>query len=405
MAQGCTVEHETIRGTEFAAEEPNYEVNMSNQSKLQLAVLCGGQSAEHEVSIISAKNILQALNPEKYDIHLILITQQGQWYRFDSQQLFLATENPHELLTTPHCCQVAVVLGQDEPMLIALTPHLQRYQIDVVFPVLHGTYGEDGTLQGLTKLVNIPTVGADVLGSAICMDKEVSKKLLQAANIPVAKWLSLSRTTASEIHFTAVVEQLGLPLFVKPANTGSSIGITKVKNQAQFNAAVKLALQYDNRILLEQYIAGREIECAVLGNESPQASLPGEIIVHAERHEFYTYEAKYLDPNSAILKVPAELSVDLIGRIQAMAIAAFKACCCEGMARVDFFLTPEGQLYLNELNTIPGFTQISMYPKMWQVSGLAYSDLLDKLIQFALQRTLRDQGIEHEYLQAKTFLP
>ncbi|MGB6975922.1 MAG: D-alanine--D-alanine ligase [Gammaproteobacteria bacterium] len=372
---------------------------MNAQAKLQLAVLCGGQSAEHEVSVISAKNILQALDAKKYDIHVIFITKQGQWYWFDSYQLFLTTAKPQELLTTTHCYRVAVVPGKDEPLLVTLNPTPRHYQIDVVFPVLHGTYGEDGTIQGLTKLVNIPFVGADVLGSAVCMDKEISKKLLQAANIPVAKWLSFSRENAADIHFANVVEQLGLPFFVKPANTGSSVGITKVKDQAQFNSALDIALQYDHKVLLEQYIAGREIECSVLGNEFPEASLPGEIITHPQLYEFYTYEAKYLDPNGATLKVPAELSPSVVTQIQTMAKAAFKACCCTGMARVDFFLTPDGQLYVNELNTIPGFTQISMYPKMWQVSGLVYRDLLDKLIQLAFQRNTRDREMGYETLQ------
>jgi D-alanine-D-alanine ligase len=377
---------------------------MNAQSKLQLAVLCGGQSAEHEVSVTSAKNILQALDANKYDIHVIFIAKNGQWYLFDSYQFFLTTETPQEALATTHCCRTAVVPGKNEPVLIALTPALRRQQIDVIFPILHGTNGEDGTIQGLAKLTNIPIVGADVLGSAICMDKEVSKKLLQAAKIPVAKWLSFARENVQNIRFTSMVEHLGLPFFVKPANTGSSVGITKVKDEAQFNAAVDLALQYAHKILFEQYIAGREIECSVLGNEFPEASLPGEIITHHEIHEFYSYEAKYLDPNGATLKLPAELSADIIMRIQTMAKAAFKACYCVGMARVDFFLTPDEQLFVNELNTIPGFTQISMYPKMWQVSGLTYGDLLDKLIQFALQHTARDAAMGYEKLQKTSLL-
>jgi D-alanine-D-alanine ligase len=375
---------------------------MNAEAKLQLALLCGGQSAEHEVSVISAKNILQALNTKKYTIHVIFITKNGQWYRFDSYQKFLNTKKPEELLTTPHCCRVAVVPGKDDSFLITLTPTPHRYHIDVVFPVLHGTYGEDGTIQGLLKLANIPFVGADVLGSTVCMDKEVSKKLLQAARIPVAKWLSFSRETISKIDFAAIVKQLGLPFFVKPANTGSSVGITKVKNEDQFNSALNSALQYDHKILCEQYIAGRELECSVLGNALPEASLPGEIITHPQLYEFYTYEAKYLDPNGATLKIPAELPSKTVTQLQTMAKAAFKACCCEGMARVDFFLTSEGKIYVNELNTIPGFTQISMYPKMWQVSGLAYIDLLDKLIYLAFERVTRDREIEYERIPKTT---
>jgi len=262
--------------------------------------------------------------------------------------------------------------------------------VDVVFPVLHGPFGEDGTVQGLLKMANVPFVGASILGSAIGMDKDVMKRLLRDAGIPVAKFLVFNRGWANKIVFPRVKRILGLPLFVKPANLGSSVGISKVTRAAQFRPAIKEAFRYDDKILVEECIRGREIECSVLGNENPIASLPGEIVT---RHDFYSYDAKYVDENGAQLIIPAKLSSRLTRKVRAMAIKSFQILCCEGMARVDFFLRDGRQLFVNEINTIPGFTKISMYPKLWEASGISYASLIDRLIQLARQRFRREQNL------------
>jgi len=256
--------------------------------------------------------------------------------------------------------------------------------------VLHGPFGEDGTIQGLLKLAAVPFVGAGVLGSALGMDKDVMKRLLRDARLPVAKFLVFQRADLPKITFGAVTRALGLPLFVKPANLGSSVGISKVTNKDQFVPALRQAFRYDRKIILEEFIRGREIECSVLGNEKPVASLPGEIVV---QHDFYSYDAKYIDRHGARFEVPARLPRALTRKIQTLALQAYRVLCCEGMARVDFFLRADGTALVNEINTIPGFTQISMYPKMWQASGLGYSRLIDRLIALALDRARKENRL------------
>ena len=261
----------------------------------------------------------------------------------------------------------------------------------MVFPVLHGPFGEDGTVQGLLKLANIAYVGAGVLGSAIGMDKDVMKRLLRDAGIPVARFVAANKYSSKPIDFDAARDQLGLPLFVKPANLGSSVGIHKVTDRDEFQRAVRDALNYDDKVLIEECINGREIECSVLGNDNPIASVPGEIL---PRHEFYSYEAKYLDENGAVLEIPAKLSSETLERIRQLAIRTFTVLCCEGMARIDFFLRNSDEIIVNEINTIPGFTRISMYPKLWEATSISYSELIDRLIQLALERFQREQRLK-----------
>jgi D-alanine-D-alanine ligase len=261
----------------------------------------------------------------------------------------------------------------------------------VIFPVLHGPYGEDGTVQGLLKLANIPFVGAGVLGSAVGMDKDVMKRLLRDAKIPIAHFLTLYEYNRHQFTFEDLVKEVALPFFVKPANLGSSVGISKVKNKEDFDAAIDTAFLYDRKILIEEFVPGREIVCSVLGNDNPIASLPGEIVPN---HEFYSYEAKYLDTEGANYKTPVELPQPLVEKIQQMAIDACRVLCCEGMARVDLFLKENGELIVNEINTIPGFTKISMYPKLWVASGLPYSELLDRLIALAIERHEKESRLK-----------
>jgi len=352
------------------------------KKKLRVAILFGGKSAEHEISLISARNIVEAMDKNKYEVVAIGIDKQGRWH-LDEEARLLGGK------------QIAKVEFKDTKNAAAVMPGdnatpLVRHSgagfgalgaIDVVFPILHGPFGEDGTVQGLLKLANLPFVGAGVLGSAVGMDKDVMKRLLRDAQIPIGKFLAFTR--CEKISFAKVKNALGMPLFVKPANLGSSVGISKVIKPAQFAAAVKEAFRYDNKIIIEEFIQGREIECSVLGNDKPIASLPGEIIVN---RDFYSYDAKYIDDNGARLEIPAKLPKRVIKNVRELALRVYKELGCEGMGRIDFFVQANGQVVVNEINTIPGFTKISMYPKMWEATGISYSKLIDRLIQLAIAR-------------------
>jgi len=351
--------------------------------KTRIGILFGGRSAEHEVSVQSAKNILEAINKEKYEVVLIGINKEGRWRLKKTSELSLLSEGSNITRLNGKDEGAVLIPEEKESNLFPLLSERELKKVDVVFPVLHGPYGEDGTIQGLLELANIPYVGAGVLGSAVGMDKDVMKRLLREAGIPVVKFLTFNRSSLKEIDFGRVRDELGLPLFVKPANLGSSIGMNKIKKKEQFQPALKEAFQYDNKILIEECIKGREIECSVLGNDDPVASLPGEIL---PQYEFYSYQAKYLDDKGAILEIPARLSPDIVDKIQELSLRVFKIMCCQGMARIDFFLKNNEKIIINELNTIPGFTRISMYPKLWEASGIPYSELIDRLIQLALER-------------------
>ncbi len=346
---------------------------------LRVALLFGGKSAEHEISLISARNIVEAMDKNKYEVVAIGIDKQGRWHLDEGARLLHGkTESKVEFPDTENAA--AVLPGNTaEPMVRRGGPSIGA--IDVVFPILHGPFGEDGTVQGLLKLADVPFVGAGVLGSAVGMDKDVMKRLLRDAKIPTPNFLAFARS--DKISFDKVKKTLGMPLFIKPANLGSSVGISKVVKAAEFSAAVKEAFRYDNKIVIEEFIRGREIECSVLGNEKPIASSPGEIIVN---REFYSYDAKYIDDQGARFEIPAKLPKPVEKNLRELALRAYKALCCEGMARVDFFVQPNGRVLVNEINTIPGFTKISMYPKMWQATGISYSKLIDRLIQLAIQR-------------------
>lgn len=362
--------------------------------KLKLAILFGGKSAEHEVSLVSAKNIANAIDRKKYQIVPIVIDKNGEWLLDRGAKVLGQVEGVRRSRAYRSGLPVALVPGRSGARLVALRGGRNLGGVDVVFPVLHGTFGEDGTVQGLLKLANVPFVGAGVLGSAVGMDKEAMKRLLRDAGIPIAKSLVWERSSNHPPEFEQAKERLGLPLFIKPANLGSSVGISKARGREEFDRAVKEAFKYDSKILIEEFIQGREIECSVLGNDRPVASLPGEII---PQHDFYSYEAKYLDDKGAILKIPAELPDSIVREIQELSVRAFKALYCEGMARVDFFLRNDRELFVNEINTIPGFTQISMYPKLWEVSGLPYPKLIDRLIQLALERFKREKGLKTSF--------
>jgi len=359
--------------------------------KIRVGILCGGRSGEHEVSLQSAKNILEAINKEKYDVALIGIDKKGEWSFYDPLNFLVNAHDPQRIQLSDTSESLALVPGKSGYLSVGPENKKTLSAVDVIFPVLHGPYGEDGTVQGLLKMADIPFVGAGVLGSALGMDKEVAKRLMREAGLPSAKFEALRRHQLKNISFEEIVNRIGLPCFVKPANLGSSVGINKAYDREGLERACQEAFQYDHKIIIEEFIKGREIECAILGNEEPVASVCGEI---KPQHDFYSYEAKYIDENGAILSIPADIGETVSKEIQRLAVEVFKITCCEGMARVDFFLAGNNEIYINEINTIPGFTRISMYPRLWAASGLPYSELISRLIQLAIERYERDKTLK-----------
>lgn len=357
--------------------------------KLHVGLIYGGHSSEHEVSITSARNVYAALDPEKYRVTPIRIDRAGRWHveDFETSVLNGAEEGPasdRETLFAP-----AAEGGEIYVKRSGGTAHLEPLALDVAFPMLHGQNGEDGRVQGFLATLGLPFVGPDVLSSAVCMDKEVTKRLLRDSGLPIVPFRVVRR--GERPPYEAMAEALGPTLFVKPANSGSSVGTSKVDDADGYARALDGAFAYDHKVLVETAMRGREIECAVLGNEEPRASVPGEIVVTAT---FYTYEAKYLDADASRMEVPADLPAEVAARIRAHAADAARVLGCEGMARVDFFLTPDHDVFINEVNTIPGFTARSMYPVMWQETGVPYPALVDTLIQLALDRHARDARLK-----------
>jgi D-alanine-D-alanine ligase len=309
------------------------------------------------------------------------IDKDGTWRRLPPTEFVVNRDDPARTALAP-AGQVVALCCRDGRGWLVPAAGGEPWAVDVAFPVLHGTYGEDGTIQGLLAMMNIPCVGCDQTSSANCMDKAITKQVLTYAGIPVADGLIVT-AGADSVTAAEVERQLGWPVFVKPARLGSSVGVSKVKVPGALRAALELAFRFDDKVLIERYMPGREVECAVLGNSSPRAAVPGEVI---PQHEFYSYEAKYLDENGARLEAPAKLAPEVAARVQETAVQAFQAMGCTGLARVDFFLMPDGRLVVNELNTIPGFTRISMYPRLWQLSGLTYPQLVSELIRLAEER-------------------
>jgi len=354
--------------------------------KTPVIILFGGRSAEHEISLLSARNVLSALDRTRFEPMLVGIDKAGRWHRESERTLEAAAGDPRGVMLDASAPAVGM-----EDALVARGPGNAPGAIDseaVVFPVLHGTFGEDGTVQGAMELAGIAYVGAGVLGSAVGMDKDVAKRLLRDAGIPIVDFGvvmagAFRRDPAGALR---ALPDLGYPRYVKPANAGSSVGVSRAAGPADLERAVRAALAFDSKVLVERGVDAREIECAVLGNDSPEASIPGEILVH-HKDGFYSYDAKYVDPDGASWKIPADLPPEMIARVQALAVATFRALELSGMARVDFFVTRDGRaLYVNEVNTIPGFTAVSMYPKMWEASGLTPSALITRLIELAIER-------------------
>ena len=359
------------------------EAGREGHRRLRVALIFGGRSAEHEVSCVSATSVVEALDPARYEVVPIGIDKQGRWHLVPAPPALEAGAS--ELPAVEPETGSEIALSQDPGARELVGRDGRREPVDVAFPVLHGPFGEDGTIQGLLELAGIPYVGAGVMASAVGMDKAVQKVLFRAAGLPlVPHEIVLEREWREDAESVeARAEALGVPLFVKPATLGSSVGITKVKTLADLESAMEEALRYARKVLVEQAMEGaREIECAVLGNDDPVASVPGEILPAGE---FYDYRSKYLD-DSTRLEVPAKLAPEVVEEVQRMAVTAFRAIDCTGMARVDFFLVDDEQVIVNEINTIPGFTSVSMYPRMWEASGLSYPELVDRLVQLALER-------------------
>ena len=362
-----------------------------SMKKIRVGILCGGRSAEHQVSLQSARNIVDAIDRNRYEVVLIGIDRAGQWHLGDTAEFLLNAHDPKLIALNRLSETVALAPGADSDQVTTRTSNRPAGNIDVIFPVLHGPFGEDGTVQGLLKLANLPFVGSGVLGSAVAMDKDVMKRLLRDAGIATSRFLTFTASGRDRIDFESVRDRLGIPCFIKPANLGSSVGITKAHDAGEFEAGVREAFRYDRKILVEEYVSGREIECAVMGNDHPEASGLGEV---RSNHAFYSYEAKYIDEHGAELVIPAALPPELTEKIRATAVVAHQVLACEGMSRVDFFLKDDGEVLVNELNSIPGFTRISMFPKLWEVAGISYGDLVDRLIQLALERFDEEKSLE-----------
>ncbi len=349
--------------------------------RIRLAVIFGGRSAEHKISLLSSVSVINTLDRTRYDIVRIGIDPQGQWFFYPGDYLW-DEDDPAKVRLRDDGISIALAPGTGRMQIFDLSRNREIKPVDAVFPVLHGPYGEDGTMQGLLKIMGVPFVGCDVLGSALCMDKVVAKKILQHEGIPTPAFLSFLKNQKESIRFEDICSKLGMTVFVKPANLGSSVGINRVNSEGSLIYALETAFKYDNKIIIEEAVPGREIECSVLGNDRLTASVPGEIVV---RDDFYSYKAKYLDENGALLLFPASLEPEITARVQELAKRAYRALSCRGMARVDFFLKEDGTVLVNELNTIPGFTRISMYPRLMELSGVPYRELLDRLIELGFE--------------------
>ena len=350
-----------------------------DSNRLRVAVLYGGRSAEHDVSVLSATNVMGALDPERYDPVPVYITREGQWLLSSFEEGTLAKPSSGtEVCLIPGGCGRMVAIPADG------VPR-ESSRIDILFPVLHGLHGEDGSVQGLAEVARVPLAGCGILGSAVALDKDIAKRLLHEAGLPAARSITIHDGAAP--GFAELERALGLPLFIKPARQGSSVGVSKVSTERDYTVALAEGFKHDSKLLAEEFIRGREIECSVLEDTHGGlfVSRPGEI-VPAEAHGFYTYDAKYIDENGAALKVPAELPGDMESRIREMAAKAFRAVGCDSMARVDFFVTPDMRILINELNTIPGFTDISMYSKAMAASGVSYPQIIDRLVAHGLAR-------------------
>lgn len=358
--------------------------------KKKVAILYGGRSVEHAVSVNSARNIYEYLDKTLYEPIPVGISKQGEWHLTSGVTKTITKGMPLGLRLDP-----------SNPSLIVLSTGA-RIKPDIIFPVLHGTDGEDGSIQGLIKVIDLPMVGTDVLGSSLSMNKIVAKRLLKEADLPVTDFVTFRYDQKDKISFTALSKKLGLPFMIKSASLGSSVGVSKVNTKNDFKLAIEEAFKYDDEMLAEEYISGREIECAVLGNYPPEASYPGEIVIN-KKYEFYTFDAKYVDPDAVRIDVPAKLPGSVAEKIRRISVKAYEALHCRDFSRIDLFLDKKGRIFINEINTIPGFTNSSMYPMMWKERGVSFSDLITRLLNLAIERYNRSKRIERDFQSALKF--
>lgn len=358
--------------------------------KKKVAILYGGRSVEHAVSVNSARNIHEFIDKNLFEPIPLGISKSGQW--------FLTTSVNKDIEQGK---ALGLILDAVSPGFVLLSSG-DRFKFDMIFPVLHGTDGEDGSIQGLIKAMDIPMVGTGVLGSALAMNKIVAKRLMRQAGLPVTDFLTYKYHEKDKITFTGISKKLGLPFMVKAASLGSSVGVTKVKTKADFKKAIEDAFRYDDEMLVEEFVAGREIECAILGNSPAEASYPGEIEI-SKNYEFYTFDAKYVDPQAVQIHVPAKLSKPIAEKIRNVSIKAYEALHCQDFSRIDLFLDKKGKIYINEINTIPGFTNSSMYPMMWKERGISFSELITRLLNLAQERYNRGKRIERDFQSSLKF--
>ena len=352
--------------------------------KSKICILFGGKSVEHEISILSARNVVSYIDETLFDVILVGIDKKGRWFLVTDVVDSIDKGEPLQL-----------ILDTEEPSFYSIKTGV-KVDFDVVFPVLHGTGGEDGSVQGLFKTINVPMVGTGVLGSALSMDKIVSKQVMRDLGIPVAKFISFSRFQLEQIHYERVVSMFGLPFMVKSAALGSSVGVSKVSNEEGFSRALKDGFKFDERVVIEEFIDGREMECAVMGNEDPVAAGPGEITI-VKDYDFYNYAAKYLDRDAVRIDVPAKVDKSVSKEIRKQSIRAYKALRCNDFARVDLFLKEDGSVIINEINSIPGFTDVSMFPTLWEQEGIPNDKLITKLIDMAVERWEKTNNIKRNF--------
>ncbi len=340
-------------------------------TKTKVGILFGGRSVEHDVSIISAQNIAKYIDNKRFEVTLIGINKSGNWFLCSEVSKNISNGKP-----------LQITLQASSPLFITSQG---KFSLDVIFPVLHGTDGEDGSIQGLLKTLSIPHVGSDTLGSAVSMDKLTAKRVLAYSGVPIAQFLSYTKSEAHNISYAHIIATLGSPFIIKPANLGSSIGVFKITKKEGFEEKLNTLFSFDNVALIEEFIEGRELECAIIGNKQPMASPPGEIILKGD-YEFYSFEAKYVDGNAVDLIIPAKVDAQTEEKIKELSIQSYKAASCKDLARIDLFVKEDGQVIVNEINTIPGFTNISMYPKLIGLLGIAYTDLITQLLEMPLKR-------------------
>lgn len=356
----------------------------------KIAILYGGRSVEHGVSINSARNIFEYLDKSKFEPLPIGISKEGRWFLTSSVDKNIEDGKPLGLILDPH-----------DPGFLVLASG-EKIKADIIFPVLHGTDGEDGSIQGMIKAMDIPMVGTGVLGSSLSMSKIVSKRLLQEAGLPVTKFLTYSFAEKDTLQYKTIASAIGTPFMVKAASLGSSVGVSKVKNETDFKNSLEDSFRYDDQIIVEEYVSGRELECAILGNYPPQASYPGEIVI-SDKYEFYTFDAKYVDPDAVRIDVPAKIDRSIAEKIRDVSVKAYQALNCEDFARVDLFLDKAGNIYVNEINSIPGFTNSSMFPVMWKERGIEFPALITRLLDLAQERYDRSKRVNRDFQSSLKF--